>query len=89
MWEEANDLAAGLREKSEFPRWTSLCPVLLLQDLAVVGVPGILTGEGDVTALPDQEENFLKVTWTCCSSLRAVTMPDLVRLSARAALNIK
>lgn len=30
-------MAAGFREKAKFPRRTSLCPVLLLQDLAVVG----------------------------------------------------
>lgn len=51
------------------------------------GVTGVLSGEGGIAALPNQEESFLKVT--CCSSLRAVTTSDLVRLSARAALNIK
>jgi len=37
MWEEAGDLAAGLREKTEFPRWTNLCAILLLQDPTAVG----------------------------------------------------
>lgn len=29
-------MAAGLREKSKFPRWTNLCPVLLW-DMAAMG----------------------------------------------------
>lgn len=76
MWEETHDLAAGLREKSEFPRWTSLCPPLA--GPGCCGVTGVLSGEGGVTALPDQEESFLKVPYG--SSLRAVIMSDLVRL---------
>lgn len=53
------------------------------------GVTGVLSSEGGVAALADQGEHFTKVICTCCGLLRAVTMSDLARLSARAALNIK